>query len=75
MRFVHLDAVRRKGREPCDRCGKLVCRIHSDGLYPIRHSGTNPNRGSDRMCGECVESAYWLGEISAGWEYQYVNFR
>jgi hypothetical protein len=61
--------------EQCDRCGKLVCRIHSDGLYTVRHSGTNPNRGSDRICGECIESAYGMGEISRGQEYEYINLR
>jgi len=58
----------------CDRCYQLVCLVH-DELIHVRHSGTDPDRGSDRMCCECVESAYWLGEISAGWEYQYINFR
>ena len=58
----------------CDRCYQLVCLVHDD-VIDVRHSGTDPNRGSDRMCGECVESAYWLGEISRGQEYEYINLR
>jgi hypothetical protein len=63
MRSVYVDAGGERDWEQCDRCGRLVCRIHSDGLYPIRYSGTDPNRGSDGMCAECVESANWAGEI------------
>jgi len=58
----------------CDRCYQFVCLVH-DELIHVRHSGTDPNRGSDRMCCECVESAYWLGEISRGQEYEYINLR
>ena len=58
----------------CDRCYQLVCLLHDD-LYDVRYSGTDPNRGTDRQCSRCVESAYGIGEISRGQEYEYINLR
>lgn len=58
----------------CDRCLRLVCRVH-DELYEVRHSGIDPNRGGDEMCSTCLQAGVDSGEVVKNTAYEYINLR
>ena len=52
-----------------------ACLFNPQRPLPRTTLGTDPDRGTDRLCSMCIEAAYDMGEISQGWEYQYINLR
>jgi hypothetical protein len=49
--------------------------VHGNDLIEVRHSGKNPDRRRDQLCGTCIESTYEYGELSAGITYQYIKLK
>jgi len=49
----------------CDRCYAYVCEVH-DYLVDVRHPGTNPNRGTSRLCNACILHFRTYGGIGVG---------